>query len=109
MRDDASGNVLVTKKYVDENFSQVEAGAVVGKPGQIVTVKLKKKFKNTPVVLAVIENFNFEHTKKIREHCWNAKRMGVNRKRRCVTIDETPMVKISLGATIMNIGEPNAQ
>lgn len=73
--DNASGNTLVTKKYVDENFSQVEAGSVEGDAGQTITVTLHKKFKNKPMVVAVVENFQFEHKKVIRQHCYRAKRM----------------------------------
>lgn len=54
--DDASPNTLVTKKYVDENFSQVEVGLIPNRNG-IYTFNFKKRFKEAPNVVLGIQNF----------------------------------------------------
>lgn len=70
--DNASLNTLVTKKYVDESFSQVDVGVISGIPGQVVKVRFNKKFKTEPFVIAVIENFQYEQ--KQEQYCWEVKK-----------------------------------
>ncbi len=100
---------LVTKEYVDTNFSQVDAGSVLGTPGQVVSINFNKKFKNPPAVIAIVENFHYQQKKEQR--CWEEKykkRWWGNHKTRTVCVDFLPEVHLNLGATVTSVSEKGA-
>lgn len=107
--DDSLGNALVTKKYVDENFSQVEGGSVLGSAGQIVEVRFTKRFKSEPFVMAVIEDFQYEQ--KQEQHCWQVRKTRFGKwgwYNKTVCEWRTPLVKLNLGARVLRVAKDRA-